>query len=546
MFRVFVNDGTQEMPDDDILYIVCKEGIYLKKKLGIMESITPVKGISVLESVAMTAQMNIKPVPGILFAQVMSFFREVYDKFYGEAIVLLFYNEEKRVYKVVPPAQKVSGGGIDYNRAMQIDGYTMIGDIHSHANMSAFHSGIDDADETSFDGLHITIGNNKDPEVSISTSIVSNGQRFIVNTEDYVKGIRCTVDIDEVVEKPMTQYYVWNSEQKKLVPQQSKGTYKVKKYDKRYVSSVSAKYQKHPAEWMSVVEKKVWTGWQGNNWWNNTGRWWKNWNTDKFDPMIWNQQRSPLANSPLIPSTTNPITFPPHNQNNLPVITTPVETKIPDGINPCEKCPFLESKLDWALEKLKELGGLVDDDAPAVTIDNDGNEIEWYQCMQCDSIVPAPDGLAECPICKTDMHLVLMDQEDFESSVVTHVSDLDWYRCIKCTSIFETADTNAICPICKTNSGLVKLRDSNEIPKRQESEYLFKCLECGTESSILNNGDCAFCGGKVVDRIDQDALRAAQIEDEIIPLQVPNEEKIPLAKQNSKRGVFARIFKKDK
>ena len=178
MFRVFVNDGTQEMPNDDIMYIVCKEGIYLKKKLGIMESITPVQGISVLQSVEMTAQMHIKPIPGTLFAQVISFFKEVYNEHFGEAIVLLFYNEERKVYKVVPPAQKVSGGGVDYNRAMTIEGYIMVGDIHSHANMSAFHSGIDDADEKSFDGLHITIGNNKDEQVSISASIVSNGQRF--------------------------------------------------------------------------------------------------------------------------------------------------------------------------------------------------------------------------------------------------------------------------------------------------------------------------------------------------------------------------------
>lgn len=38
------------------------------------------------------------------------------------------------------------------------DGYELIGTIHSHCDFAAFHSGVDDADEINFDGLHITIG----------------------------------------------------------------------------------------------------------------------------------------------------------------------------------------------------------------------------------------------------------------------------------------------------------------------------------------------------------------------------------------------------
>ena len=45
MFKVHINDGSA-LPDDDVYYIVAKEGIFLKKKLGVMESIAPVKNIS--------------------------------------------------------------------------------------------------------------------------------------------------------------------------------------------------------------------------------------------------------------------------------------------------------------------------------------------------------------------------------------------------------------------------------------------------------------------------------------------------------------------
>jgi PRTRC genetic system protein A len=549
MFRVFVNDGNQEIPDDDIMYIVCKEGVYLKKKLGIMESITPVTSISVLKSVEMTAQMHIKPIPGTQFAPVISFFKQVYTDHYGEAIVLLFYNEERKVYKIVPPAQKVSGAGVDYSRAMQIDGYTMIGDIHSHANMSAFHSGVDDKDEDSFDGLHITIGNNRDAEVSISASIVSNGKRFIVDPEDYIDGIKRTVDIDEVINKPMTQYYTWDSKEKKLIPKQSTGTYQVKRYDRRYISTVSRKYQKHPAEWMSVVEKKVWTNWHGNNYgnnWNQNYGWWRNWDTDKFDPNVWKnfkeQQGSPLANPPLVPATTKPITFPTHPVQQA---SGPVETIIPDKPHPCEKCPFRDHKIEWIMEQLRALN---DDDMPAVTVDNEGNEIEWYRCEECGTVVPSPDGNAVCPTCNTDDYLMLMDEGDFASNVVNASLDsgLDWYKCSGCSSIFETSETNAICPICKTNANLQQLYEGNpQIPQKEPPNFSYKCKDCGTETSVLNNGDCPFCGGEIMDNIDRDALIAAQEEDETFPIPVPDTDKIPLT-TSRKHGIFSRLFKKDK
>ena len=88
MFKIHINDGTQPLPEDDIYYIVAKEGIFLKKSMGIMDSIAPVENISILESIQAAAKMNIKKIPGGSFARVVAFFREVYKEYYGEAIVL--------------------------------------------------------------------------------------------------------------------------------------------------------------------------------------------------------------------------------------------------------------------------------------------------------------------------------------------------------------------------------------------------------------------------------------------------------------------------
>ena len=196
MFPIFINDGKNEVPEDDIFYIICKEGVYLKKRMGVMESMAPVQNISILESVQATARMHIVPIPGPLFAKVMSFFRAVYKEHRSEAIVLIFYNEKTDAYKIFPPYQKVNFGTVDYNKGIQLDGWQMIGTIHSHASMSAFHSGVDDDDEKNFDGLHITIGDNDDDEPSISASIVANGSRFMIDPLDYVEDLQITVDID--------------------------------------------------------------------------------------------------------------------------------------------------------------------------------------------------------------------------------------------------------------------------------------------------------------------------------------------------------------
>ena len=189
MFKIVHLDGTQKIPDDDICYILAKSGTYLKKKVGLIESLTPVKNISILEDVQPYARMNIPKLTGEDFGKVMSFFKKVYEEFRSEAIVLLYYNSKKLKYKLYVPNQKVNGASVDYVKGVSIKDHIQIGTIHSHADFSAFHSGVDDSDEEHFDGMHITIGNNMDNFPSISASIVVNGTRFAINPIDYITNL---------------------------------------------------------------------------------------------------------------------------------------------------------------------------------------------------------------------------------------------------------------------------------------------------------------------------------------------------------------------
>jgi hypothetical protein len=191
MFNVFVADGTQEPPSDDVFYVVAGNGIFIRKKLGILDALVPAKAIPHLNHVKPYAVLDIPKIPADDFAKIVSFFRKVYDEYKSEAIGLLHYSEKKRDFKVQIPFQEVTGGSVDYKRTSpwQSQGYILMCTIHSHAGFGAFHSGIDDSDEKYFDGLHITVGDLSKELHTISTSVVVNGMRFIVDTHDYVDGV---------------------------------------------------------------------------------------------------------------------------------------------------------------------------------------------------------------------------------------------------------------------------------------------------------------------------------------------------------------------
>jgi len=191
MFKIFINDGNSTPPDDDIFYILGKNGLYLRKKLGRIDAIIPVDKISILGDVQPSARYDLPKIPKLMFAKIIAFFKKIYEDHKSEAIVLLHFNEETEKFKLQIPHQKVTGAGINYLRTVSYPGYTKVCTIHSHSSMSAFHSGVDDKDEEDTDGLHITVGhlNWEDWAFDLSVSVVFNGKRFMVDAEDYIDGL---------------------------------------------------------------------------------------------------------------------------------------------------------------------------------------------------------------------------------------------------------------------------------------------------------------------------------------------------------------------
>ena len=319
MFNIFINDGINDVPQDDIFYIISKEGIFLRKKLGLIDSITPVDKISFLKTLdeETSSNMNIPKIPENVIASIWKFFNRAYELYFGEAIVMIYFNEETKKYKFIVPKQQVNGGALDYKTTVCED-YILIGDIHSHGSMSAFHSGTDHSDEEKFDGIHITFGNVNNSNFSISSSIMVNGHRTIVDPKKYIGGI------EEIKDKKI---YTKSTLLNKLVNEKNKLS---KPF---YKLTIDIKKISFDEEWMKNVKKKKYMT-------IHTINQTKINNYDACTPWLKRNKQKPYSQF--------------SQQNN----------KIEVDQNPCENCIFKNYKLDLIKTEMEDYGKLsgIDED----------------------------------------------------------------------------------------------------------------------------------------------------------------------------------------
>jgi PRTRC genetic system protein A len=417
-----VNDGQEEMPQDDVFYIVAKEGVFLKKKLGIMESIAPVDNISILDSVSTMAKLHIRRISGKNFGKVINFFKAVYKEHRSESIVLLFYDEAKKRYKIFPPRQKVTAASLDYNRGITVDGMTMIGTIHSHGSMSAFHSGTDDDDEKSFDGLHITIGDVDDEEVSISASIIANGYRFMVEPSEYITNLNLVKDVDKTETGFGTKVY--RMVNGKLVldkKESSKSSYTWRKFDKRYMVNVPEEQQRFNKKWLDVVEKGSYVyhypGYAGGYGMYGESGWGRH-----YDPTAWQKYRkvgqkvaghlNPPGQKTVIIGKDGKVDDSKKQKCLFPLDEIDLQD---DDFNPCEGCLYRDYKVMWAIEQYTDEVDDIDEEdlisnfVPAEEYDNifNGNVGEDHEQIGGALIPNVSDGKPYvCPYCNNKFFLM--------------------------------------------------------------------------------------------------------------------------------------------
>lgn len=98
------------------------------------------------------------------------------------------YHSASGTWDFIPPAQTAGPASVSYDKAPKMEGWVVAGTIHSHASMSAFHSGTDHADEEFFDGVHITIGK-LDSVPEYSCSIMAQGKRAMMDPSELIDGM---------------------------------------------------------------------------------------------------------------------------------------------------------------------------------------------------------------------------------------------------------------------------------------------------------------------------------------------------------------------
>lgn len=105
-----------------------------------------------------------------VFRQALAWLKWGHDTYKGETQGKLFFHPLNKTWKFVPlpqntptPGQLTTKEVNNEARDLAINtmlttGYTMLGSIHHHVDISAFQSGTDENDEVDKPGLHITVG----------------------------------------------------------------------------------------------------------------------------------------------------------------------------------------------------------------------------------------------------------------------------------------------------------------------------------------------------------------------------------------------------
>lgn len=199
---------------EDVAIVIDGKGHYVFNRNRVWSSLTsldkPIEGANVQGS---QIRFFGKKIPHKLIRQAEKFFRDVFRRQHSEAVLVLYNNISTGEWMLDAPEQTPVGLSAPYNQIPEIPGWRQAGTIHSHANIGASHSGVDDRDEEYFDGVHITIGNVDSYSMTYSYSLVAHGKRAKVEANH-------VVDIEpeeeypphwmERVKKPQAHWTPWD------------------------------------------------------------------------------------------------------------------------------------------------------------------------------------------------------------------------------------------------------------------------------------------------------------------------------------------------
>lgn len=193
MIPIYIKTETSSEPDASMYYLVATNGVFLVKKTDLYSSVTLADWIAGLPYQAPSLTLDVPKIPRELMEQIYGFFDAVFQKWKSEAIVVLFYQPERREFRLGIPEQTVSRywyggtwntvGHVEYTSVPRPEGFLKIGDIHSHGREGAFFSLVDDEDDRE-DGLRMVMGSLHIEPPELCASFIAGGYRFTLGRDE--------------------------------------------------------------------------------------------------------------------------------------------------------------------------------------------------------------------------------------------------------------------------------------------------------------------------------------------------------------------------
>jgi len=190
------DDDERHGPAAPVSFEVAGNGIFELRETAMYRSVTRVDGgIPGLAAEEESLQILAPKLPARLIGDVIGFFAEINRACGGEGVVILFYNPATSTYRAEAPQQSVpvyrnyrgdwiTELSVKYQRVERPRGYLRCGSIHSHAELPAYASHTDCADETYEDGLHLVVGDLGHARLTLSASYTVAGARFALEVGD--------------------------------------------------------------------------------------------------------------------------------------------------------------------------------------------------------------------------------------------------------------------------------------------------------------------------------------------------------------------------
>lgn len=220
--KMIIGHYIEDIPADcskPVSYVMQGDGVWEIRTNNLGKFTTKVADCRIpglLEDMEEGWELNFPAIPMRILVQILSFFRKINDQYDSEVFIQVFWDKNTEEYFAHCPKQTVSGASVKYENDEFINDSSkvLVLEIHSHNSMSAFFSGVDDADEKG-DRFYGVVGrvNQPFPEIILRLSI--GGRKSNVD-------IGYIFDIDEDGNYPIQ----WLKQVSKYVPKKTE----VRKY----------------------------------------------------------------------------------------------------------------------------------------------------------------------------------------------------------------------------------------------------------------------------------------------------------------------------